>query len=97
MRRTLVTLVAFEAAYGWQPALVEVRVFPTLVTGQPVPCGVRNVGGCAYPGGPLFVAGDLDGLFHELNHLRLFSLGDPAWTAHAGPQWDAVNKWVPPW
>lgn len=97
VRRVLLTLEAYRAAYNWEPAYEEVRVYPALTTPSHLPCGVANAGGCAYPGGPLFVAGDVDGLMHELHHLHRFALGDPAWKEHSAAHWDAVNRWSPPW
>lgn len=94
LRRTLLTLDAYRVAYDWEPALTELRVYPGTERG--LACGPGS-SGCAYPGGPLLVGGDVGALFHELHHLHRWSLGDPEWTQHAAPHWAPVWAWRPLW
>jgi hypothetical protein len=89
------TLEAYRAAYSWQPDSLEVRVYPAITYGLPA-CGTGS-SGCAYAGGPVYVAGDLNALFHELHHYHRWALGDPDWTRHDAPHWAPVYEWRPPW
>lgn len=96
LRRILVTLEAYRAHYGWEPAWVECNVYPALTYG--LPCGGgTSVSGCAAAGGPLYVGGDIRALFHELHHLHRHALGDPEWTQHGAEHWAEVWRWNPSW
>lgn len=94
VRRALLTLEAYRAAYGWEPAALEVRVYPALRSG--LPCGI-GASGCAWAGGPILVGGDQGATFHEIHHFHRWSLGDPDWKNHVGDHWAPVWAWVPPW
>lgn len=95
LRRILLTLDAYRAAYGWQPDALSVRVYPAIERGLPG-CGAGSVG-CVPAGGPVSVTGDVRALFHEIHHFHRWALGDPDWTSHNGAHWAPVYAWVPPW
>lgn len=95
LRRAILTLDAYRAAYGWQPEALHVRVYPALERGLPG-CGPGS-SGCAFAGGPVSVGGSLSALFHELHHYHRWALGDPDWTQHSAAHWQPVNEWRPPW
>lgn len=97
-RQATLTLEAYERDFAWRSPPAELRTYPALAGGQAVPCGIPNGGGCAAPATrTLWWTGRAEELYHELQHLRLFERGDPAWRDHAGPEWARVTAWRPTW
>ena len=100
LARCLVVLADYERENNWKCPAVYLRIYPKLISG--VPCGIPNGGGCfspltGSPFGTIYVIGNLEPLYHELNHHRLWLQGQPLWYQHGGKEWEKVWKYVPPW